>query len=62
MTTSAIRIIIETDDDLVKRLPWHCWHFLQDYPDAEIALSRPPRENRRLSRTGFALCKGMTKQ
>ncbi|WP_246141831.1 CHAT domain-containing protein, partial [Hyella patelloides] len=40
-TTAAIRIIIETDDELVKRLPWHCWNFLQDYPDSEIALSRP---------------------
>ena len=40
-TAEAIRIIIETDNELVKRLPWHCWQLLQDYPDAEIALSRP---------------------
>lgn len=40
-STSAIRIIIETEDELVKRLPWHSWHFLKDYLDAEIALSRP---------------------
>ena len=37
----AIRIIIETDDELVKRLPWHSWQILEDYPDSEIALSRP---------------------
>lgn len=39
--TSPIRIIVETEDELVKRLPWHSWHFLRDYPNAEIALSRP---------------------
>lgn len=38
---STIRIIIETEDELVKRLPWHSWSFLEDYPDAEIALSFP---------------------
>ena len=40
-TTAVIRIIIETDDELIKRLPWHSWQLLQDYPDSEIALSRP---------------------
>ena len=40
-TTETIRIIVETDDEIVKRLPWHSWQFVQDYPDSEIALSRP---------------------
>ncbi|GFE71067.1 CHAT domain-containing protein [Chroococcus sp. FPU101] len=37
----SIQVIIETDDDLVKRLPWHHWDFVKDYPASEIALSRP---------------------
>ncbi|AMW27895.1 MULTISPECIES: CHASE2 domain-containing protein [Arthrospira] len=36
-----IQLILETDDELVRRLPWHFWDFLSDYPQAEIALSAP---------------------
>ncbi len=34
-----IQIIIESDDMMVRRLPWELWNFFQDYPKAEIALS-----------------------
>lgn len=34
-----IRFIIETSDNLLKRLPWHLWQFFEDYPKAEVALS-----------------------
>lgn len=34
-----VRVIIETNDDLLRRLPWHLWNFFEDYPKAEIALS-----------------------
>jgi CHASE2 domain-containing sensor protein len=36
-----IRFIIETDDKLLRRLPWHLWKFFEDYPNAEVALSAP---------------------
>lgn len=36
-----IQLILETDDESVRRLPWHFWNFLSDYPKAEIALSTP---------------------
>ena len=39
--TDSIRVILETDSDLLLRLPWHCWDFFQDYPYAEMALSQP---------------------
>ncbi|MCU0537201.1 MAG: CHAT domain-containing protein [Hydrococcus sp. Prado102] len=39
--SDTIRVIIETDDDLVKRLPWHRWDFVKDYPASEVALSKP---------------------
>lgn len=34
-----IQIIIESDDMMVRRIPWELWNFFQDYPKAEIALS-----------------------
>lgn len=37
--TEEIRVVIETDDDLLRRLPWQRWTFFKDYPKAEIALS-----------------------
>jgi CHASE2 domain-containing sensor protein len=33
-----IRVILETDDDRLDRLPWHLWNFFEDYPNAEVAL------------------------
>lgn len=32
-------LVIETNNNLVRRLPWHLWHFFEDYPQAEVALS-----------------------
>ncbi|MDF5726364.1 MAG: AAA-like domain-containing protein [Rhizonema sp. PD37] len=37
--SEEIRFIIETDDNLLRRLPWHLWEFFNDFPKAEIALS-----------------------
>ena len=37
--SEEIRFIIETNDNVVRRLPWHLWYFFEDYPQAEIALS-----------------------
>ncbi|WP_413166720.1 CHASE2 domain-containing protein [Capilliphycus salinus ALCB114379] len=34
-----IRVIIETDDPLLRRLPWHLWNFFEDYPASEVGLS-----------------------
>jgi CHASE2 domain-containing sensor protein len=36
-----IRVIIQTPDDTVQRLPWHGWDLLERYVEAEIALSAP---------------------
>lgn len=37
--TDAIQVIIETNDLLLRRLPWHLWNFFEDFPQAEVALS-----------------------
>ncbi|MEI2579874.1 CHASE2 domain-containing protein [Scytonema sp. PRP1] len=34
-----IRVIIETDNLLLRKLPWHLWNLFKQYPQAEIALS-----------------------
>jgi len=41
LPADEIQLILETDDDMVRRLPWHFWDFLSDYPKAEMALSAP---------------------
>ena len=34
-----IRFLLQVDDDLTQRLPWHSWIFFKDYSKAEVALS-----------------------
>lgn len=35
-----VRVIIETEDNLLRKLPWHQWDFFDNYCEAEVALSR----------------------
>lgn len=39
--TDEIRLIIVAEEASIRRLPWCLWEFLDDYPQAEIALSLP---------------------
>jgi WD40 repeat protein/energy-coupling factor transporter ATP-binding protein EcfA2 len=39
--TEEIRVIFESDDDLLRRLPWHRCDFFRDYPKAEISIAQP---------------------
>ena len=36
-----IRLILTTQNDPIRRLPWQRWDLLQDFPNADIALSLP---------------------
>jgi WD40 repeat protein len=58
-SNTEVRVILETTDDLMRRLPWQRCEFYQDYPNAELALSqleykrrgtvaRPPRPHVRI--------------
>ena len=38
-SADEIRVIFETNNDLLRRLPWDLWNFFEDYPKAEMALS-----------------------
>ncbi|MGB3669307.1 MAG: CHAT domain-containing protein [Phormidesmis sp.] len=40
-TADLIRVIVETEDLRLRRLPWHRWNFFRDYYRAEMALSQP---------------------
>jgi CHASE2 domain-containing sensor protein len=35
----SIQVIIQTNDPLLRRLPWHLWNFFEDFPQAEATLS-----------------------
>ena len=35
----TIRVLLQTDNILLQRLPWHLWDLLERYPQAEIALA-----------------------
>ncbi|MBT9315867.1 CHASE2 domain-containing protein [Leptothoe spongobia] len=39
--TDIIRVVLQTEDPILRRLPWHQWDFFQRYPQAELALSAP---------------------
>jgi CHASE2 domain-containing sensor protein len=46
--SDAIRLIIMAEDAALLQLPWHLWQLLDDYPQAEIALS-PPEYSRSMA-------------
>ena len=35
---NAVRVLIRTQSQILHLLPWHLWPFIQDYPNAEIAM------------------------
>lgn len=50
--SDEIRVVIESDDTDLQRLPWHLWNFFDAFPNAELAYSvpnieRPKRVSRR---------------
>ncbi|MBW4492462.1 MAG: CHASE2 domain-containing protein [Oscillatoria princeps RMCB-10] len=44
MPSDEIRMLLQTRDIQLQRLPWHLWDLLEHYPKAEIALSAPAYE------------------
>ncbi|MGL5923525.1 CHASE2 domain-containing protein [Chroococcidiopsis sp.] len=51
MPADAIRVILQTEDLLLQRLPWHRCDLFARYPQAEIALSTPTYEEIALKTT-----------
>jgi CHASE2 domain-containing sensor protein len=42
--TDEIRVILQTENNILQRLPWHLWEILQRYPKAEFAIACPSYE------------------
>jgi WD40 repeat protein len=40
----SIQLILQTEDNGLRHLPWHLWDILQRYPYAELSLSAPTYE------------------
>ena len=45
----SIQLIIETEDPLLQKLPWHLWQFFEHYPKAEMAISAQQYEQVHIS-------------
>ncbi|MBF2066045.1 MAG: CHASE2 domain-containing protein, partial [Calothrix sp. C42_A2020_038] len=43
-TTDIIRVILQTQDSQLLRLPWHAWDLLEHYSHSEIAFASPNYE------------------
>jgi CHASE2 domain-containing sensor protein len=41
LPTDEIRVILQTDNSQLQRLPWHLWEIFERYPKAEIAIASP---------------------
>ncbi|OCQ95511.1 hypothetical protein BCD67_09770 [Oscillatoriales cyanobacterium USR001] len=37
--SEKVRVLIQTEDDYLRKLPWHSWDFVQRYHLAEVAIS-----------------------
>ncbi|MBD2088575.1 CHASE2 domain-containing protein [Microcoleus sp. FACHB-1515] len=44
--TDPLRILLQTEDPILQRLPWHEWDVIDRYRNAELALSLPNYERR----------------
>ncbi len=44
MPSENVRVILQTKDLRLQKLPWHLWEILEHYPNTEIALSAPAYE------------------
>lgn len=43
-STDEIRVILQTENSQLQRLPWYLWDILERYPKAEIAIASPTYE------------------
>ncbi len=52
-----IRVILQTEQQLIQRLPWHHWELMERYAKAEIALSSPTYQRLHYRRSPPAILK-----
>jgi branched-chain amino acid transport system substrate-binding protein len=39
--TDEVRVLLQTENEILQSLPWHRWDLIDNHPNAEIALSPP---------------------
>ncbi|GGA20081.1 pentapeptide repeat-containing protein [Okeania sp. KiyG1] len=39
--SDKVRLIIQSEDNLIQHIPWHLWNFFSDYKSAETAIGLP---------------------
>src|SRR5919202_2454331 len=49
--SDEIRVILQTEDELLRKLPWEVWNFFQRFPNAELGISPLSSYNRRQAAT-----------
>jgi WD40 repeat protein len=49
--SDEVRVLIRTSSMPLRKLPWHLWDLIEDYPNTEVAYSTPESELRTLSKT-----------
>jgi hypothetical protein len=49
--SDEVRVLIRTSSVLLRKLPWHLWDLVEDYPLAEIAYCAPESEQSASSKT-----------
>jgi uncharacterized protein YjbI with pentapeptide repeats len=49
--SESIRILLQTEDSQLRRIPWQLWDFFERYPQAEIALSSTVYEKKEKSQS-----------
>lgn len=49
--SDEVRVLIRTSNVQLRKLPWHLWDLIEDYPNTEVAYSAPESELRTLSKT-----------
>jgi CHASE2 domain-containing sensor protein len=51
LPTEEVRVIVQTENSQLQRLPWHLWDLWERFPKAEIALSSPTYDGTHKPRT-----------
>ncbi|MEM9219304.1 MAG: CHASE2 domain-containing protein [Cyanobacteria bacterium P01_F01_bin.150] len=52
---NMIRVLIRSTDQQLHALPWHLWSFIEEYPNAEIAIGSPRFKGSTQNRTSTSL-------
>jgi CHASE2 domain-containing sensor protein len=57
LLTEIVRMVVQTEDPQLQRLPWHLWDLIERYSNTEVALSLPVYEQVALPHTTHPIIK-----